>query len=458
MKGLRALFPILLIAFTPCVSLSADSLQDLLSGLDSWDKDRQIQSAVGLGEMGPAAQMAVPALIRMVKTGRPEVRVVSSIALLKIDPDMKDMVPILLQALNKQGGELQAPLPKEVGLQDDALQKWSALMRSKLDPGILPILVEATKSSDADIRVLGVLVLGGISKQIPEALPYVLSAYEDPDNAVRGAVIGVLSRIGPSAPEVVPGILRGLKDKELDVRLQSIQALGSMDPSPKQAVPELALLAERGSPEEQIAASEVLFKLDPSQSDRIAPRLLRLLRDSSQESSIRLRAAGLMAQVNLAAGGGNALTGLLEDPDPAVRGKAVQLLSGFGLPAVPALLDSLKSPRSLRRAGALQALIQTRPIPPELVPALTDCLKDRDRSIRYLAVKGLGELGALAQAAVPKLVEMLKDSDESIRVSAGDALLNMGPAAVSALDQAASQQENPQLRARAEMLLKKARR
>ena len=464
-----------------------ESIQKLVSDLKSQSKNDQIRAAQILGEMGPDAEGAVPALVAVIKTGNPEARVVASIALLKIDPTMRDMIPILLRALEKEGQEEQdTVLGKELGLQEDALHKWSSLMRSKVDPKILPLLVQALKEKDKDIRILGVLVLGGIAIRLPEALPYVLKAYGDLDKDVRAAVLGALARVGPEVKGVVPAILKGMKDPEPEVRLRAVLAMGRLGPEVKEAIPALlrgledkdlqvraaalkvlesfgqaakeaaptlAARTGQGGPEERLAVAAALLKMDISQAGRVVPLLVLLLQNPSLEAPARLRAADLLEQSGSAAQGEiPALTKILADPNAEIRNRVIHLLSGMGPAAVPALTHSMHSASGDIRLAAMQALIGMSPTPPELISLLARALEDKDRSIRYLSAEGLGNLGVLAKAAIPALIRALKDSEESVRTSAGNALSRMGSAALPALTEVS---HDPVIGPRAQVLLKR---
>jgi len=483
------LLPFLLIT-SSVPAQDAAELQKLMRDLQSQSRDDQVKAAQALGEMGSDAKMAVPALVKVIRTGSPEARVVSSIALLKVDPTMRDMVPILLRALEKEGQEQGVALEQEIGLQEDALRKWSTLMNSKVDPKILPVLVQALRESDSDIRTLGVLVLGSLAREVPEALPYVLKATQDPDKQVRGAVLGALSRIGPGPKEVIPAILNGFKDSEPEVRAHAVIALGRLGASTKEVVPALtralndkepqvrtaalkilesfggdareaaptvAARAGQGSPEERLAAASAAIKIDPSQAGRVAPLLIVFLKDPALAVPVRLRAADLLEATGVAGKEAVSLIELFGDSSAEIRTRAIQVLARAGPEAAPAVSRSMRNANPLVRTGALQALCGMRPMPPDLIPALAGGLKDKERSIRYLAAEGLGDLGILAQEAIPDLIRALGDPEESIRSSAGNALLKMGKPAVAALCQAVSDPKDPQLQARASILIKKVR-
>ena len=471
-----------------------NNVKYLIARLSSANREEQLKAILLLAEMGPAAEDAVPSLVNVVRSGNSEARVLSSIALVKIDPYMKDFIPVLLQSLEVGKGEdlledSDQLLSKQLGLSDDLLRKWSALMRSKVDPRIMPLLEQTLKDQDRDIRTMAVLILAGISNQVPSAFQKLLQAYQDPDPEVRGAVIRVLprvgmsragalqallaglkdpqasvrvrtvialSRVGPQNPAVLPAIMRALEDKSDEVRTAALKSLELLGDKAKSAAPRVADQTGKGTPQERLAAASTAIRLDPSQAIRVTPLLTLLFQDSSLELSLRLQAADLLQKSGTLKNNPRALTDSLGDPVPEIRNRAVQLLAQAGAPAAPLLLRSLQNGRSSVRVGAIQALIDMRPIPPELVPALIATLKDKEPSLRYLATEGLERLGSLGQDAIPTLIEALYDGEESIRSGAGNALLAMGPPAMTALEAAAKQTENLSLKSRAALLLKKA--
>lgn len=489
------LIPVLTLFLLPLFavpSFAGETIQSLVLDLQSPHVDTQLRAAQILGEIGPEAAGAVPPLVKVIRSGSPEVRVVASIALLKIDPYMKDMISILLQALDSgQQVQEQQMLGEEIGLQDDALRKWSSLMKTKVNLGILPLLVQALDSNDRDIRILGVLVLGGITTRLPEGLPHLLEAYKDPDKEVRAAVVGALLRIGVEKPgvmpalmsalkdtdpevraravvamgkvglsrkEVLPAVMGALKDKEFLVRSAAMKALESFGVAAKESAPAIAARTGEGTPEERLSAVATLLMMDPSQAPRMVPLLLVILQSPSHEIPLRIRAADLLEKTGLAGRESAALAAMMGDTNPEIRSRMGKMLTDIGGPAVPPLGRLLQnSPQLQVRTAALQSLINMRPAPPELVPVLAGALKDKDRSLRYLAADGLSRLGPAAEKAIPDLVQALKDSEESVKTSAGNALVEIGEPAVPALTEAAAQTQDPQLQARAASLLKKMR-
>jgi HEAT repeat protein len=84
-------------------------------------------------------------------------------------------------------------------------------------------------------------------------------------------------------------------------------------------------------------------------------------------------------------------------------------------------------------------------------------LQDPDPAVRKKAVVALGHVGGADPAALPALADAVKDRDAGVRAEAVLALLNLGPAArdaVPALEQARSDRD-PKVRSYAEKALKR---
>lgn len=500
------LFVTLLVALIPIASpLRAEELPSRVSQdnplpvaklLDSPRPERQIWAARVLGELGQAAEPASPALIRVIKGGTAEARVVASIALVKINPDMKDFIPILLQALANEAAEQAGVRADDLGalkmmtLEDDALMRWAALTKREIDTSIMPLLFQELRTEDPDIRILVLLILGNFSLKVPQAFTYVLKGLEDPDPGVRVSVVVVLERLAPTLPgaapalgqacrdpdkkvrsralravsrvgagpsEVLPALLAGLRDPEADVRYAALFALGSIGPPARGAAPAVRELLEAKELEDRLRACAALIKIDPSERLRVVPVLAAVAEDQSVESSLRVRALDLVTEVGPeGVKAVPALVTLLGEKTPEVRTRAMEVLGRLGPEILPAVERSLGSPSGAVRAGAVEVLLSLPADQVGPIPLLVRSLKDSDRSVRYLAAEGLARFGAQAYQAVPELVEALRDPEERVRASVGNALVKMGALAVPALTEA-SEGPDPVLQPRAAALLRRIR-
>ncbi|MCI0361565.1 MAG: HEAT repeat domain-containing protein [Planctomycetaceae bacterium] len=82
-------------------------------------------------------------------------------------------------------------------------------------------------------------------------------------------------------------------------------------------------------------------------------------------------------------------------------------LGRIGPPAIPQLIDLLKSPEADVRLIAAQVLARMGSDAKEAVPALIPLLKDPDERVRKAATRTLGRIGPDAAAAVPELMQAL---------------------------------------------------
>lgn len=105
------------------------------------------------------------------------------------------------------------------------------------------------------------------------------------------------------------------------------------------------------------------------------------------------------------------LVELLKSGDPRVRSQVAATFWGMGgraRAAVPALAEALGDPDPVFRASVAMALENMGPAAAGAVPALIKGLSDSDRAVRQAAVRALGAIGPEAQAAIPVLNRLLK--------------------------------------------------
>jgi HEAT repeat protein len=178
-------------------------------------------------------------------------------------------------------------------------------------------------------------------------------------------------------------------------------------------------------------AAHALKTLGPA-AKNAAPTLINILhregRGEQERDSID-EAVEILAVI-----GRPAVPALIEtlkskDHNPSVR--AVAALKKMGPEAeaaVPALFDALRQRRGVDRFPVQEALGR---IGPAAVPALTAALKDKDGDVRLRAASALSRIGAGAKEAVPTLIEAL--NDKQIQHLAVEALGKIGPDAKAAL-------------------------
>jgi HEAT repeat protein len=215
-------------------------------------------------------------------------------------------------------------------------------------------------------------------------------------------------RLGDMAcPDAVPAISTRLDDRDADVRAAAARSLGRLA-APAAAEPLVQCLV-RGSVPRAIAFRALLD---------IGPGALPMLRT------------------------------LIFDPDPDVRGTAVELLGWLGEASDDAaLIDAVADPAAevrARAAGALGRLASS-----DGADALAQALDDRIYFVRLHAARALGQVGE--RAAIPRLVRQAReDRFESARAAA-EALSRIDPDALLAA--AGEPGAGPHLHEAADLLL-----
>jgi HEAT repeat protein len=106
--------------------------------------------------------------------------------------------------------------------------------------------------------------------------------------------------------------------------------------------------------------------------------------------------------------------------------KAPWALSQIGAPAVPALIDLLRSEKPEVRLRAIRPLLVIARGASDAAPALTRLLTDDDARIRQWAAAALGQMGAAGAGAIPALNKALADGEASVRQAAAAALGGVG--------------------------------
>ena len=129
------------------------------------------------------------------------------------------------------------------------------------------------------------------------------------------------------------------------------------------------------------------------------------------------------------------LVNRLKSEDRQVRKFAAEALGKIGpeaKSAVPKLVELLKDADPIVREAAFTATTQVDPEAKQLLPALTKLLDEHDVSIRMFAVQALGKVGRAATPAIPKIAGHLNDqgSDGSdIQSAVLNCLCTIGSAA-----------------------------
>jgi HEAT repeat protein len=287
-------------------------------------------------------------------------------------------------------------------------------------------LIEALGDEDSRVRRSAAEVLGGVGPTAARATSRLTEMLKDEDSSVRQAAASALGRIGPKARKSVPALTRLLKDKDPRIRASAAQALRGIGPRAADAVPAIRALVKDRETQVRASAAGALARISPG-AEATVPTLNKLLSD--RDANVRDAAAHALGEVGRPAV--PVLIDGLKSGNPVFLQAVTNALGRIGAPAVPALIKTLSNPseKVLARQYAAIALTKINDNAKEIVSALTRALDDDNSVIRRSAAGALGKIGPAASAAVPRLIDLSRDEseDSSVREYAVRALTSIDP-------------------------------
>ena len=345
-----------------------------IQALDSQNNDLRELATKKLGDIGPVASSAVPALVS--KLGDPYLRRAAPAALAHIGIVS---LPAIIAAL---------------GSPDHLIRRGAVAAISGMipDPGVeaLERLGKdlAGQPVDATDQLTQITDREGLVKAL-------IAALSDPEEDVRSGAATALGHLGNDARSI-PALLALLADPDEGVRAHASNAITELGPLPCSEFVEAL-----GDPNKHMhrSASTLLYYCKPLDKSLI-PRLLKIL----------------------------------ESPDPDIMLWTSHVFEYYGSTAVPDLVGALNSPNKFARRGAARGLtLALASAPEQAIPALTNSLGDPDEFVREYALEALARYGYKSAGAVDRIKSLLTDKQPEVRDKAARALWSIGPAAIAAV-------------------------
>ncbi|HQX50340.1 MAG TPA: HEAT repeat domain-containing protein [Planctomycetaceae bacterium] len=307
-----------------------------------------------LGEMGPEAESAVPALVELLKTADENLKREIFIALATIGPKASAGTASMMQILgNPDAGDDRAgaayvlahigekkALPVLKGIlersQSPQVLRSAAWSIVQLDPGnpenaavVMPHLFPAMSSEIPLVRKEAISAMSTLGQAARSAWPDIMEhAESDPDASVRAESLRAVAEIQAPVSETLPVALASLKDPDVTVRNASRYLLGRIGKEAQIAAPVLREALRRGDPLERIVSAWALVNVDstPENIQAAIPMLLAGLRHPNPEVrtevAITLGTTGTQSKDVLAE-----LKFAANDSDPLVRQAAKEALT-----------------------------------------------------------------------------------------------------------------------------------
>jgi len=434
------------------------AIAPLIAALDDTDPRVRRNVASALGEIGPDAAPAVPALMKaMAGDDDDSVRANSSLALGAIGSAASADLIVAVRSANKEvrgsafraleamGPEAVDVLPDLIAMFGDPdfeARQGATQVLIAIGPATVPAARRALADPNPKIRMAALELLGKLGPQATEAWSEIVVALADPDPRVREAAVTAAPLVASPPKNALPQVLSALKDSDARVRYVAAISLGSLGPDGAAGVAEILAELEQSQPESKPLLIEALGKIGPEARSAV-PAMITALQVKDDNGS--LNATTVEALSGIGPDAKAALPILIESLDAAQSADemflslpVIQALGKIG-PAAPAqvspaLLRALPKSESESRTQVLQALANLGPATDDVVRALIANLNDENFEVADAAAISLGRCGTGSSLTLPAFIEALQSPRyHGRRQSIVDPLVSYGEAASPAV-------------------------
>jgi HEAT repeat protein len=341
----------------------------------------RLQAAVALGEIGPAAKPAVPALVKSLQDELEAVRHAAVFSLGRIgDPSASDAVAKLKKSDN--------PIQNTLAL-------WTL---ARLNPGDKQRMTAAVEhlvgnlgGEDRDVAHMSARAIVELDPDPAILRPAMEAAMAKADAATSQRIIAAYASLGP---KVVPLAIKALNDKDANRRARALMVLGRLGPDAAPAVPDLIAAFKSGDAKQRTEVLFVLGAIGPKAAPAVEP-VAAALADSDRD--VMLTAGYCLGKIG-----------------PGAKS------------AVPALQKMLASDDKMAKLTGAWALLQIQPDDEaqgkKAVPLLAEALTHEREFVRIEAAMALGKLGKAAASALPALEAASGDHSEAVRDAVAEAI------------------------------------
>jgi HEAT repeat protein len=194
----------------------------LIEILNKYPSNR-LGAAIDLGELGPEAKAAVPALAKALKAGDNNFREKVAEAIGQIGPEASAAVPALLEAMKAS----------EWGLRGCAAEAIGRIRPAPDD--VVPALESALQDNEDFVRMKAAEALWRVSKRGEKGIPVLIELLRgeisQDRHVYRIDIMEILGRIGPQAKAAVPLLLKDAQAEDQYRRKVARIALKKIDPN-----------------------------------------------------------------------------------------------------------------------------------------------------------------------------------------------------------------------------------
>jgi HEAT repeat protein len=406
--------------------IGAPALPALIAALEDESAPRRAGVARALGEMGPTAASAAPALVKNVGHWDETVRRETA------------------DALGQIGAPAVAPLIAALTATDEKARQGAATALGQVgkpaSDAAKPLTALLAKETSVPVRAAALVALSRVGVAPEAAVPLLVEGALHDDAEVRHAAINGLLGNRAITEKAVPALIAALRSDSLPRRQRVALVLGRMGATAKPAVPALIESARR-EPQEP-AYGDALSQIGPPAIQPLVEQIATKGTAAEHEWIFKaLRGMGTPAV--------GPLTAALASPNPAVRAGAASAFTGMSVtspPAIKALVALVGDKDPAVRAAALRAVAGIRSEQSNVLPKVEAALGDPNPQVRQAAAAALAAMGAVAKLGVDGLLELLKDPDVTTQRNTLQSIGSLGAGAAKAVPTLISLLDRPEIR------------
>jgi HEAT repeat protein len=353
--------------------------------LESSPANIRVEILLTLGKIGSAAEAALPQIAPQLTAEQSALRMAATFAVGRIgvktaevesalkanlagkDPLLKTLSAWAIARVNSDdpqaGAQALKTLIAALNVKDLPTQLAASQAMAELDlgpaiiPQLLPKLGTAFQSPDENLRANLVDLLAHVLDG-KDTGPLLNAALDNP--LLRELALRVIGSLGPQAKPAVPAIARGLQDERRDIRRAAATALAAVGPEAQSAVPDLTKALSDDDPILRRLSAYALGRIGPAAKSAV-PALYPMLTQEDEKTGLITAAA--LAEIS---------------PQDAKVATVV----------IPRLLQELNSSEADDRAQATRALGQLKTNPAART-ALEQAREDSDALVRAIADESL---------------------------------------------------------------------
>jgi len=393
--------------------IGGDGIPVLIKALDSPHEFVVTAAAHGLTLAGPAAKDAVPRLVRLATDTRStQLRSVARMALAQI------------------GAPAVAELTKELAAADAGRRRGAAemfLLYGGVSDAALAALEKAAGDENLSVRVTAARAAFHAGSRAKPVIKALLDGFKAQDALLRQGTAFTVASAWPIPLELFAAAKEALNDTDGYVKVYAAHTLAhAKETAPAAATVLIDALRDTSL---RIPAAHVLASPDIQHSAMkgALPALQSLLKDPSAQSHLGLRAAVAFALARI--GGADVVDALLDvvpTYSPGPRNRFAEALGETGPAGVAALQKLLIHPTRNLQLAVADILGPKSATDPKVVAELIAHLDSPDAGLRARLVAALRWAGPNTKDAVSAATRLLRDPDLTVRIEAATTVAILG--------------------------------